>query len=109
VVSLTYRPLHHRGTDPGYHWIGGWVGPRDSRDAVAKRRSYLTLAGIEPLSSSLSLVTILTDMFGVKDLNPFCVAVKLNSEMKQTNRRTDVQFSYLYLCVNFVRMRREHA
>jgi hypothetical protein len=30
----------------GTHWIGGWVGPRDSLDDVEKRK-LLTLPGLE--------------------------------------------------------------
>jgi hypothetical protein len=27
-----------QGKSPWYHWIGGWVGPRTSLDAVVKRK-----------------------------------------------------------------------
>jgi hypothetical protein len=32
------RPLYTRDKAPGTHWIGGWLGPRASLDAVAKRK-----------------------------------------------------------------------
>jgi len=38
------------------HWVGGWVGPRAGLDAVVKRK----LLVIEPLSSFLNLLTVLT-------------------------------------------------
>jgi hypothetical protein len=38
---------------PGTHWIGGWMGPSASLDAVEKRQ-ILPLPGIEPRPSSRS-------------------------------------------------------
>jgi hypothetical protein len=33
---------------PSTHWIGGWVGPRASLDAVVKRKNpFITLPGIK--------------------------------------------------------------
>jgi hypothetical protein len=37
---------------PGTQWIGGWVGPIASLEALAKRKKYLPLPEIEPRSSS---------------------------------------------------------
>jgi hypothetical protein len=33
------QPLYPWEMSPWYHWKGGWVGPRDGLDAVAKRKS----------------------------------------------------------------------
>jgi hypothetical protein len=35
-------------TDPGIHWIGGWVGLRAGLDVIEKRKHFLSLPGIEP-------------------------------------------------------------
>jgi hypothetical protein len=36
------------GTDPKYHWIGGWLGPRFSLDVVLKKGKSLPLPGTKP-------------------------------------------------------------
>jgi hypothetical protein len=38
VVSFTHQQLYPQERDPGTHWIGGWVGPRDVLEAVVKRK-----------------------------------------------------------------------
>jgi hypothetical protein len=38
VVSLTPRQLYPRERIPDTNWIGGWVGPRDGQDEVAKKK-----------------------------------------------------------------------
>jgi hypothetical protein len=39
VVSVTPQPRFTPGEKtPGTHWIGGWVGPRTSLDAGARRK-----------------------------------------------------------------------
>jgi len=48
-------PGHFTTRDRAYstNRTGGWVGPRDGLDAVAKRKKSLPMPGIEFLSSSL--------------------------------------------------------
>jgi hypothetical protein len=36
---------------PSTHWMGGWVDPRDSKDAMDKRK-IMIVPGIEPQPSS---------------------------------------------------------
>jgi hypothetical protein len=40
-----------RETDPGIHWIEGWVGPRACKDGVEKGKSF-PLLGFKPRLSS---------------------------------------------------------
>jgi len=52
--SFTLRSLYPRrkNLSPHTHWIWGWVDPRASLDAVAKRRNpIMPLPGIGPRSS----------------------------------------------------------
>jgi hypothetical protein len=39
VASSTPRPLCPWGIVPGIHWIGGWLGPRATLDAVKRDKS----------------------------------------------------------------------
>jgi hypothetical protein len=43
-VSFTPRPLHPRGKNPLYSFVGVWVYPRAGLDDVEKR-TFLTLPG----------------------------------------------------------------
>jgi len=38
VATSVPRPLYPRERDRGTHWIGGWVGPKASLDAVVRRK-----------------------------------------------------------------------
>jgi hypothetical protein len=38
MASFTPRPLHPQGNTPGTHWIGAWVDPRASLEAVVRRK-----------------------------------------------------------------------
>jgi hypothetical protein len=59
------------GTEPGTHWIGGWVGPRVNLD-FWKGKKYLFLARNEILDRpSHRLVTILATLSRVKFLHLF--------------------------------------
>jgi hypothetical protein len=52
-------------TEPGTHWLEGWMGPGADLDTVEKRE-YLPIPGIEsqfPRLSSPYLVPILTELF----------------------------------------------
>jgi hypothetical protein len=51
VVSFTLRSLCPRERVPATHWIGGWVGPRASLDAVVKRKIPSLYRESEPRSS----------------------------------------------------------
>jgi hypothetical protein len=43
---------------PGTHWIGGWVGLRDGRNTMKKRKKkLLPLLGIEPRPSIYAVQT----------------------------------------------------
>jgi hypothetical protein len=53
VVSFTPLPLHPLGKSPGSHWIGSWVGPRASLDAVVKRKIHSPYRDSNPRPSSL--------------------------------------------------------
>jgi hypothetical protein len=46
VIHFTPLPLYPRGKSPPFHWIGGWVAPRNGLDDVEKRK-FLTLPGLE--------------------------------------------------------------
>jgi hypothetical protein len=46
---------------PGTHWIGGWVGPRASLEAVEKRK-ILPQPEFEPWLSSLWPIAISTEL-----------------------------------------------
>jgi hypothetical protein len=59
--------LHAPGLYPGErtpstHWIGSWMGPRDSLDAVAKRKNPFHYWELNPSYPSCSLVTTLTEL-----------------------------------------------
>jgi hypothetical protein len=58
------RPRHFTCGEraPGAYRIGGWVGPRASLDAEAKRKKSVPLPGIEPSRPTRSLVTIPTEL-----------------------------------------------
>jgi len=44
------QPLYHREKDPSTQWIGDWVGPGASLDAVTKRKiPYIAPAGNQTL------------------------------------------------------------
>jgi hypothetical protein len=63
VVSFTILPLYPQGKSPGIHGIGGWVGPRASVDAVAKRRiPSFPRRELNPGRPACNLVTILTQL-----------------------------------------------
>jgi hypothetical protein len=47
---LHFTPSRER--TPGTHWIGGWVGPRASLDAVVKRKIPSPCRDSNPLSPS---------------------------------------------------------
>jgi hypothetical protein len=49
-------------TAPSTHWIGGYMSPRVSLDAVAKRTIYLTVLRIEPGHAAHSPVSISTGL-----------------------------------------------
>jgi hypothetical protein len=49
-----------RETAPSTHWIGGYMSPRISLDAVAKRTISLTVLGIEPVHAAHNPVSIPT-------------------------------------------------
>jgi hypothetical protein len=49
VVSITPRPRFTPGErTPGTHWTGGWVGPRASLDAEARRKILCLCRGSNP-------------------------------------------------------------
>jgi hypothetical protein len=62
MVSLTLRPLYPSERAPGTHWIGGWVGPIDGLDAVAKWKGPWPYWEQNPGRPARSLVTILTEL-----------------------------------------------
>jgi len=37
VVNFTSLPHYSQGKSPSMHWIQGWMGPKASVDAMAKR------------------------------------------------------------------------
>jgi len=43
VVSFTPWPLYLWDNTPHTRWIGGWVGPRASMDAMVKRKKKPSL------------------------------------------------------------------
>jgi hypothetical protein len=45
--TLRLGRFTHAEIAPGTYWIGGWVGPRASLDAVEKK-NILSLPGIQP-------------------------------------------------------------
>jgi hypothetical protein len=47
-IYLIYLPLYSREKAPGTHFIGTWVGPRDSLNNMEKKK-FLTLLGLELL------------------------------------------------------------
>jgi hypothetical protein len=51
---LPLRPycFTYRERVPSTHWIGGWVGPRDSLVTIEVEKNLLPLLGIEPWPSS---------------------------------------------------------
>jgi hypothetical protein len=76
--QLQPRPwlLNPQGkSPPGTHWIGGWVGLRASLDAVEV---------IEPLPSSLLLVTTLTELSRLIMYPEIQVMIKVNESSAQT-------------------------
>jgi hypothetical protein len=50
-LSICHSHFTPEGRAPSIHWIGAWVGPRSSMDAMGKRK-ILPLPGIEPWSFS---------------------------------------------------------
>jgi hypothetical protein len=46
VVSLRHYRFTPEESEPGTHWIGGWVGPKAGLDEV-KKIKFLTLPGLE--------------------------------------------------------------
>jgi hypothetical protein len=40
VIIFTPPPLYPRKTAIGTHYIGGWVGPRFTQEAVEKRKIF---------------------------------------------------------------------
>jgi hypothetical protein len=52
VISFRFRPLYSQGNSPRWPFLtGGWVGPWEGLDAVAKR-NFLLLSWIEIQTSS---------------------------------------------------------
>jgi len=50
------------GRSPCTHCIGGWVGPRTGRKAVAKRKIIRPVRERNPYRPAHSLVTMLTEL-----------------------------------------------
>jgi hypothetical protein len=75
---------------PGTHWIGGWVGPRIGRNAVAKRKNPFTVYCRESKSGrpARSLVTILTERYRL-------VTILTERYLFQYSRISPTSFSYL--------------
>jgi hypothetical protein len=52
-VEVSGQPVSRPGRfTPGTHWMEGWVSPKASLNAVAKRKKYISLSGIEYRSPS---------------------------------------------------------
>jgi hypothetical protein len=59
VVSFMFLLLDPQGNSPpSTHWIGGWVGPRDSLDRMAKRKISSPCQDSNPGHPACSLVAI---------------------------------------------------
>jgi len=52
--------LYPRRKKPGTYWTGGWVGPRDARNAVTRRENMNSCRVLNSGRPARGLVTILT-------------------------------------------------
>jgi hypothetical protein len=62
VASFTPRPPYHRVKNPRYHWIGGWVDPRDSGCGDKKKSHNCPWWEINLGHPACSLVSILAKL-----------------------------------------------
>jgi hypothetical protein len=46
--------VNHRARTPPYHWIGGWVGPRNNLNTMEYKRSLATARKQTPIPWSLA-------------------------------------------------------
>jgi len=58
--ALAALPLEKR--EAGTHWTGGWVDPRASLDAMAKRKNPCPSWKLNPSHPTHSRVNILTEL-----------------------------------------------
>jgi len=57
------QPVYPPGKEhPSIHWIGSWMGPWASLDAVARRKYPSPCQQVNPSSPAHSLVTTLTEL-----------------------------------------------
>lgn len=61
MVSFTPQPTFSQRKDPSSDWIGGYMGPRDSVDVVAKRELLLHRES-NPGCPARSVVSMLTEL-----------------------------------------------
>jgi hypothetical protein len=47
---------------PGTHWIGGWMDPSASVDAMVKKKISASCQELKPRRPARSLVTVLTEL-----------------------------------------------
>jgi hypothetical protein len=69
VVSFTPPPIYTGETAPGAHWIGCWVGPRASLDAVEEKKMLTPVGNKTPDVQPITIRTELSVLLLSAQLN----------------------------------------